>query len=266
MTTIPGQKRSYTAGHFELAIDGHKSTAFKEETMRFHITHMLLGGFAALAAMAAMDAGAQSSDRQAPAARSPSTPSPSTQAPSTQSSGRLSSGTRSSEDSRFLDEAIRGNLAEVKMGELAKERSQSKDVRDYGQMLIDDHSKGNEKAMAAAKSMNVPVPTEPSAKQKQTYDMMAKLSGSQFDSMFISHMVQDHEEDIGKYNAQAQSGDSSKATDYAKDALPTLHSHLSKAQSLESKVSDRSSSNDGASGRSSRSATAPSTRPSGSLQ
>jgi putative membrane protein len=227
---------------------------------------MLLGGFAALAAMAAMDAGAQSSDRQAPAAQSPSTPSPSTQAPSTQSSGRLSSGTRSSEDSRFLDEAIRGNLAEVKMGELAKERSQSKDVRDYGQMLIDDHSKGNEKAMAAAKSMNVPVPTEPSAKQKQTYDMMAKLSGSQFDSMFISHMVQDHEEDIGKYNAQAQSGDSSKATDYAKDALPTLHSHLSKAQSLESKVSDRSSSNDGASGRSSRSATAPSTRPSGSLQ
>lgn len=73
--------------------------------------------------------------------------------------------------------------------------------------------------------------------------MMAKLSGSQFDSMFMSHMVQDHTEDIAKYTAQAQSGDSSKATDYAKESLPTLRSHLSKAQSIESKLSDRSSSN-----------------------
>jgi hypothetical protein len=50
-------------------------------------------------------------------------------------------------------------------------------------------------------------------------------------------------EDIAKYTAQAQSGDSSKATDYAKESLPTLRSHLSKAQSIESKLSDRSSSN-----------------------
>jgi predicted outer membrane protein len=91
--------------------------------------------------------------------------------------------------------------------------------------------------------MSVTAPAAPSAKQKQEHDMMAKLSGSQFDSMFMSHMVQDHTEDIAKYTAQAQSGDSSKATDYAKDSLPTLRSHLSKAQSIESKLSDRSSSN-----------------------
>jgi putative membrane protein len=223
---------------------GPLSIGFKEETMRIHTTHALLGGLAAIAAMAALNASAQSSGRQPSTTQSPSTPPSGTQAPSSQSSHGLSSGTRSSEDSRFLEEAIRGNLAEVQMGQLAKERSQNKDVRDYGQMLIDDHSKGNEKAMAAAKSMNVPVPTEPSAKQKQQHDMMAKLSGSQFDTMFMSHMVQDHEEDIGKYNAQAQSGDSSKATDYAKDSLSVLHSHLSKAQSIESKLSDRTSSND----------------------
>jgi putative membrane protein len=218
--------------------------------MRLQKTHALLGGLAAVAAMGALNASAQSSG-----SRSPGSQSPSTQSPSTQSS--RSSSTHSTDDSKFLREAIQGNIAEVKMGELAKERSQNKDVRDYGQMLIDDHSKGKEKAIAAAKAMSVPTPSEPTAKQKQTHDMMAKLSGSEFDRMFMSHMVQDHQEDIAKYTAQAQSGDSSKATDYAKDALPTLRSHLSKAQSIESKLSDRSSSNGSSSGSSSSATTRP---------
>jgi putative membrane protein len=238
--------------------------------MRLHTTHALIGGLAAVAAMATLNASAQSSGR--PSQSSQSSQPPSTQSPSTQSSSRSSSSsTQSAEGSKFLQEAIRGNAAEVKMGELAKAQGQSKDVRDYGQMLIDDHSKANQKAMAVAKSMNVTAPAEPTAKQKQEHDAMAKMSGSQFDSMFINHMVQDHQEDIGKYTAQAQSGDSSKVTDYAKETLPTLRSHLSKAQSIESKLASNdtsssrsSSSSDTSSGRSSGSSTTPETKPFGS--
>jgi putative membrane protein len=220
--------------------------------MRLHTTHALLGGLAAVAAIATLDASAQSSG--SPSSRPPSSSSQPSRAPSSSSQ---SSATQSADDSKFLQEAIRGNMAEVKMGQLALQRAQSKDVRDYGQMLVDDHSKANKNATAAAQKMNVTPPTEPSAKQKATYDAMAKLSGNQFDSMFISHMVQDHEEDVAKYTAQAQSGDSSKATDYAKDTLPTLKTHLSKAQSIESKMSGSSSSNE-------RSSSSPTTRPFGS--
>ena len=198
--------------------------------MRLHKTHALLG-LTALAAMASLSAGAQSS-----------------RAPSASSS--QSSSAQPAEVSKFLQEAIRGNTAEVKMGELAKERAQSKDVRDYGQMLIDDHSKGNKKATEIARRMNISAPTEESAEQKQERDAMAKLSGSEFDTTFLSHMVQDHQEDIAKYTAQAQNGDSSKITDFANDSLPTLKEHLSKAQSIESKLSDRSSSTErGSSGK-----------------
>ena len=151
--------------------------------MRLHTTHALLGGLAAVAAMVALNASAQPSNGEVPRGQSSAAPSSSAQ---------------SADDSKFLQEAIRGNTAEVKMGELAKQHAQSKDVRDYGQMLIDDHSKANDKAIAAAKSMNVTAPTEPSAQQKQEHDMIAKLSGSQFDSMFMDHMVRDHQEDIAK--------------------------------------------------------------------
>jgi len=265
--------------------------------MRLQTTHALLGGLAAVAAMAVLDASAQSSSSSSPPSgaggqssrsQSPSTQSPGTlpsgrESSSSQSSSSQSSGAQSAEGSKFLQEAIRGNMAEVQMGQLAKERAQSKDVRDYGQMLVDDHSKANDKAKAVAQKMGVTAPTEPTAKQKQEHDSLAKLSGSQFDSMFMSHMAQDHQEDIGKYTAQAQSGDSSKATDYAKDTLPTLRSHLSKAQSIESKLSSGDSSsgrtsssssssssgrdlssNDGSSGHSSGSSGTPESRPLGS--
>src|SRR4051794_1870765 len=207
---IDGRLRSAACGTALAAIPKHTlsihstlSILFKEETMRLHTTHTLLGGLAAVAALATLNASAQSSGPQSPGRQSPSTPS--AQSPSTQSSRQSSSTAQSAGDSKFLEEAVRGNMAEVKMGELAKERAQSKDVRDYGQMLIDDHSKANQKAMTVAKSMSVTAPSEPSAKQKQEHDMIAKLSGSEFDSMFMSHMVQDHQEDIAKYTMQAQS-------------------------------------------------------------
>jgi putative membrane protein len=54
----------------------------------------------------------------------------------------------------FLKKAIEGNYAEAKMEQLAQQNGQ-RDVKRFGQMLSDDHSAANQKAMDAAKSMGV---------------------------------------------------------------------------------------------------------------
>jgi putative membrane protein len=61
----------------------------------------------------------------------------------------------------FLKKAIEGNYAEVQMGKLAQQNSQNDNVKQFGQMLSDDHSAANEKALDAAKSMNVTPPDGP---------------------------------------------------------------------------------------------------------
>jgi putative membrane protein len=66
----------------------------------------------------------------------------------------------------FLKKAIEGNYAEVQMGQLAQQKGQSDDVKKFGQMLSDDHSGANQKAIDAAKSMGVTPPDGPNAKQK----------------------------------------------------------------------------------------------------
>jgi putative membrane protein len=133
---------------------------------------------------------------------------------------------------KFLEEAIQGNLAEVQIGELAQQRGKSEDARDFGETLAKDHSKALDKSVAVAKSVGVRVPTEPSASAKRTYDMLSKLSGDEFDREFATHMVEDHEKDIGQYRAAAQDKSQKPIADYAKDTLSTLEKHLKAAESL----------------------------------
>ena len=132
----------------------------------------------------------------------------------------------------FLKKAIEGNFAEIEMGKLAQQNGQNDSVKQYGQMLSNDHSAANQKAMDAAKSMSVSPPEGPDAKQKADYDKMAKLSGERFDRDFARHMVADHEKDIAEYKKEAKQADA--AGDYAKGQIDTLQKHLDAAKSLRS--------------------------------
>jgi putative membrane protein len=105
----------------------------------------------------------------------------------------------------FLKKAIEGNYAEVQMGQLAQQKGQSDDVKKFGQMLSDDHSAANQKAIDAAKSMGVTPPDGPNAKQKAEYEKLQKMTGAKFDREFATHMVADHEKDIAEYKKERPS-------------------------------------------------------------
>ncbi len=134
--------------------------------------------------------------------------------------------------SSFLKKAIEGNFAEIEMGKLAQEKGQSEGVKQFGQMLTNDHSAANEKALDAAKSMDVTAPDGPNAKQKTDYDKISKLSGSRFDGQFAKHMVMDHQKDIAEYKKAAKQNDA--AGNYAKAQIDVLQKHLDTAKSLRS--------------------------------
>jgi len=134
-------------------------------------------------------------------------------------------------DQTFIKDAIEGNLAEVQMGKLAQDKGQSDGVKSFGQMLVTDHSDANQKATAIANQIGVTPPTEPNAKQKAMYDKMSKLSGDAFDRAFAKAMVQDHKQDIGKFQQEAKKQNDPVA-EFASQTLPTLQKHLQAAESL----------------------------------
>ena len=133
---------------------------------------------------------------------------------------------------KFLTKAIQGNLAEVAMGQLAEQQGSSSEVKAFGQTLQKDHSDANTKAMAAASSLGVTAPTEPTKKQIADHDQLAKLTGDKFDREFAKHMVMDHKKRFAEYTRASKMKSQDQAASYAAETLPVLQSHLETAQGL----------------------------------
>ncbi|HSO42919.1 MAG TPA: DUF4142 domain-containing protein [Rhodospirillales bacterium] len=133
----------------------------------------------------------------------------------------------------FIEKAVRGNVAEVKLGELAEKQAKSGQVKTLGQTLQADHAKARDKSAALAKELGVKVAMEPMEDAKETYDELAKLSGADFDKAFVEAAVEDHEKDIELYSEQLEEGDNPKVVEYAKETLPVLKKHLDAARKLE---------------------------------
>jgi putative membrane protein len=134
---------------------------------------------------------------------------------------------------QFLSDAIQTNNAEIKFGQAAQDMGSTQAVKDFGKMLVDDHTKANEQATQLAKSMNVVVPSGVKPDDMAAYNMATSMSGAGFDKDFATDMVKGHQAAIDKFQQEADSSDPAPVTDFAKQTLPTLKKHLQTAQSLQ---------------------------------
>jgi len=141
---------------------------------------------------------------------------------------------------KFIKAAIEGDIGEIDVGKLAQEKSQSEAVKQYGAMLVKDHSEHRAKAEEVASQLGVKPPTGSSIGSKTTYAKLKLLSGASFDRSFAKAMVKDHQEDIKKFQKESSRND--PAGKLAKESLPTLQKHLQAAQSLEKQTAQKQSS------------------------
>ena len=142
----------------------------------------------------------------------------------------------SSADSTFANKAAQGGMAEVKLGELAKEKASSQAVKDFGQKMIDDHTKANDELKQVAARDGITLPTSIDAKDQATYDRLSKLSGAEFDKAYMRDMVSDHRTDVNEFKRESERGTNPNLKSFAAKTLPTLEQHLNMAESTEAQV------------------------------
>jgi putative membrane protein len=135
-------------------------------------------------------------------------------------------------DATFYKKAAEGGMAEVELGKLAQDKSPTSSVKEFGVMMITDHSAANDKLKAIAERKNIKLPTSPSVSQMATKTKLEVLSGTTFDKSYIKGMVKDHQEDIKEFQTEASLGQDPDAKAYAATTLPTLKTHLKKIQAI----------------------------------
>src|SRR5215831_12149529 len=70
----------------------------------------------------------------------------------------------------FAMKAADGGMAEVELGRLAVQKAGSDRVKQFGQKMVDDHSKANDALKAAADREGIQLPAETGAKNKKLMD------------------------------------------------------------------------------------------------
>ena len=142
----------------------------------------------------------------------------------------------SSQDQKFLKEAAAGGMEEVQLGRLAVQKAANADVKNFGQRMVDDHSKANDRLKQLAAQKGVALPAALPPEMKKDIDKLSKLSGAAFDKMYMSMMVKDHKKDVSEFKKETTKADDANVKSFAQQTLPTLREHLQMARSVASKV------------------------------
>ncbi len=145
----------------------------------------------------------------------------------------------SNDDSDFIKAAASGGMMEVQLGKTAQQKAASSQVKEFGRRMQTDHSKANDQLKKVAAKKNVKLPTELEGKQKSTMDKLTKLKGDEFDREYMNTMVDDHKEDIEKFEQEADKGKDPDVKKFAKDHLPILKKHLALAQQTQKQISSK---------------------------
>src|SRR5271154_5908237 len=80
-------------------------------------------------------------------------------------------------DASFYKHAAEGGMFEVDAGTLAQEKGSTQKVKDFGAMMVKDHSAANDKLKALAASKNVTLPSSSGVTQMAAKAKLELLSG-----------------------------------------------------------------------------------------
>jgi putative membrane protein len=145
---------------------------------------------------------------------------------------KLAAQETSAADEKFASEAASGGIAEVKLGQLAQEKAASQKVKEFGQKMVNDHSKAGDELKEVAQKEGLRLPEEMSPQDQATYNRLSRLSGEQFDRAYERAMLTDHEKDVAAFEREASSGKNEALKQFAARTLPTLKEHLKEARAM----------------------------------
>lgn len=135
----------------------------------------------------------------------------------------------------FIKEAASGGMMEVELGQLAKEKAKSQEVKDFAQRMVTDHGKANEELKSLVGN-KMELPTKLEHKHKSMVDKLSKLTGDQFDKEYAKDMVKDHKKDVEKFRKESKKVKDPQLKAWIDKTLPVLEQHLQQAKEMAQKL------------------------------
>jgi len=135
-------------------------------------------------------------------------------------------------DSKFATAVTAGGLAEIAMAKLALAKSTNIAVKNFAQMMVDDHTAINTDLAAIANDKSIPLPTDVDGASAQKAAAMNKLSEETFDKEYVMMMTEGHKKMMDLMNHEAKFGKDDDLKAFAVKTAPIIIRHYNSIKNI----------------------------------
>jgi len=94
------------------------------------------------------------------------------------------------------------NMAEIDLGNLAKDKAADPDTKKFAQMMIDDHTAADEKLKEVATQQGIELPAQVDDKHADLKEKLSGKQGLEFDKAYADAMVDGHKDFVDKLESR----------------------------------------------------------------
>ena len=139
-------------------------------------------------------------------------------------------------DKEFVMTAAQANLADVQLGLLTGRNTTNADVRAFGQMMAQDHTRTMEELRQLVLVKGLVLPSEPANEHVQLARDLVTKTGRDFYQSYLAAMVAAHEKSVASFDQASRTSSDPDVKAFAASKLPGLQEHLRMAQDAQRKL------------------------------
>jgi putative membrane protein len=136
----------------------------------------------------------------------------------------------------FVKKAADINLDEIELGKLAEQKGNDAMVKDFGKRMVEDHTQAENQLKPIAQKEGVTLPTQAGENAAKMKQQLSGLSGTQFDQVYIKHMMSGHKDAIACFENEIEHGNTQAIKSYAASTLPVIQDHIRIAEDVAGKM------------------------------
>ena len=133
----------------------------------------------------------------------------------------------------FINDASAKGMADIEASRLAHQKTESKEVKDYTIVVINDRTTANQHLAKIAKQLDIPVAPREEVVGKAKELMPEVKDGAAFDQSYADSQVKSTEEAIEQLQQEAKTTNVPEIKAFAEETLPKLQNHLQMAKALQ---------------------------------
>ena len=141
------------------------------------------------------------------------------------------------QDKQFLTKASAGNMAEIKLSELAVTKASNPQVKAFARKMVADHQALGMKMKPFADAWGLTPPSGLDSEHQAIYDKLSGLSGADFDKEYMNAMEKDHHETLDLFNEEAKTTTDMKFKNAVMHGQSVVAAHTHMADDLGAKLS-----------------------------